>query len=111
MTGNTDRFEAFMIGLAGLDKEARKGLPMAPVLATTRAVWPFLVGAPLVAGGLAGALASRVSSPNADVRAAQKELVLAEIEEAVLEMERKRDLAKLGISSKPATRHERPLHI
>jgi hypothetical protein len=109
-----DRLTAFKTGM-GIDKAAFRVRPVAAAATvfSNPIVASVLFGLPVAGGAAAGALASKVTSPTADLTVAQKELVLAEMEEALVELRRRQAFHKAhgDDSVAPRSRNERPLHI
>jgi len=96
-----NKFAAFTTGMV---KEADTELDDIIVAA--------LLGLPIAAGAGVGAIVSKATSPGANIRPAQKEMLLAETEQALAELKRQSLADK---RSKKSTRsvasYERPLHI
>jgi len=67
--------------------------------------WPIALALPLLLGGGAGYIHSKVTSPSKeDLKTSQKKLESAELGEAIAEIERRRQ-------SKKVPRDERTLHL
>ena len=71
-----------------------------------------LIFAPLVGGALTGMLASKLTSPEGQTKVLQQALVTRELEETLMELQRRKALALLAEQSKNGkTSKQRSLHI
>jgi len=107
------RLQAFYSGVTGMDKEAKGGkggmLPMA--LMDPGVLMAAALGAPLVVGAGAGALASKITSPTSSLTTAQKEMVLAELQQSIVDLKRRAEMANKQGRTKVTAINERPLHL
>jgi hypothetical protein len=111
-----DRTHAFKAGLLGRELGMEKSAnPVAALKAAAAMIMgkgiALGLGLPIAAGAVTGAAHSKLTSPTADAPVAQKELVLAELEEALVEMRRRQAASRMSLSAKPKSRNERSLHI
>jgi len=105
------RLQSFTEGLTGIDKEAKKGGALPLALLDADMALALMLGAPIAAGAGVGAIASKMTSPTSSMGTAQKEMVLAELQQAIIDMKRRAEMASKQGRTKVTALNERPLHL